>query len=106
MTQEIDINAIKKDLYKTKTQAKFYHYSSGKLYYEFDALDGTFIFPIEVTEKVTKTIECKEVFVEVHNVTQLSSDLGSTNFGTEIKASDLNRWILKAFMSDELIKIK
>lgn len=102
----ININEIKKDLYKTKNMATFSHYSFGKLFYTFDALDTTFMFPIKTTENVTRTFNVENVEVVVENALQLSSDLGETNFGYQIKASDLNRWIAKAIESDELVNMK
>ena len=36
---------------------------------------------------------------------ELSSDLGQTPFNAEIKASELNRWIAKAFANGEFICI-
>ena len=40
------INEVKKDLYKSKNNAVFSHYSSGNLYYNVDALEGKYQFPI------------------------------------------------------------
>jgi hypothetical protein len=35
----------------------------------------------------------------------LSPDLGTTKFNSEIKGSDLNRWIQKSIEKNEFIKI-
>jgi len=102
----IDKNEIKKDLYKSKNLATFSHYSFGKLFYTFDALGTTFMFPIHVTEKVNKDYSLKDIDITIDNVIQFSADLGETNFGPSIKASDLNRWIAKAIDADELINMK
>jgi hypothetical protein len=103
---KIDINDVKKDLYKSKVYASFSHYSNGKLYYNVETLGSTYQFPINVTEKVTKTVEVNSLLsVEVENALQLSADLGMTAFGTQIKASELNRWISKAIDTDDFIKI-
>ncbi|MEO6302548.1 MAG: hypothetical protein ABIP51_05205 [Bacteroidia bacterium] len=99
------INEIKKDLYKSKEVAKFSHYSYGKLFYTFKALDKTFMFPIHIVEKIVKEFTTHDVIIQCVNTTQLSSDLGETNFSSEIKASDLNRWIAKAIEKEELITI-
>jgi hypothetical protein len=103
--EKILANEIKKDLYKSKAMAKFSHYCSGQLFYSFEALGETYMFPINVTEKRTRTFNIDSIDVECHNVTELSADLGHTNFSAEIKASDLNRWIAKAIESNELVKI-
>ena len=71
----IDKNEIKKDLYKSKNLATFSHYSFGKLFYTFDALGATFMFPINTTEKVTKNYSLKDaegndVDITIDNVTQ------------------------------------
>lgn len=78
-----DLTIIKKDLYKSKVNANFSHYCAGNLYYNvmiggFDEMDG----PSDT---------------EYLETIKLSSDLGTTSFGAEIKASELNRWIAKAF---------
>lgn len=105
----MEINEIKKDLYKSKNMAKFTHYELGKLYYEVEFLDSKFEFPIE-----TITIEKKETLLTKNGLTlwgeievgmKLSEDLGHTKFFAEIKASDLIRWITKAIENDTLKKI-
>ena len=106
----IDKNEIKKDLYKSKNLATFSHYSFGKLFYTFDALGATFMFPIYIVEETTTTVLIDLGEGVVTNRTQksgykLSPDLGETNFGPSIKASDLNRWIAKAIDADELVKM-
>ena len=93
-TKEINANEVKKELYKSKVNAKFSHYSIGKLYYNVELNDGTYLFPISTVESLDLSIGLK-----------LSSDLGMTTFGSEIKASDLNRWIAKAIEKNEFIKI-
>lgn len=106
----IDKNEIKKDLYKSKNMAKFSHYSGGKLFYTIDALGTTYMFPIYVTEETSKTektnLQGYVLDVTINGVLQLSADLGETNFGSEIKGSDLNRWIGKAIDADEMINMK
>ena len=102
----IDINEIKKDLYKSKVMAIFSHYSDGKLFYTVEALGTEFMFPIYVTEMYTKTFTSGDVTIETHNTIRLSTDLGSTNFGNKIKGSDLNRWIIKAVDNNEFIQIR
>ncbi len=103
----IDKNEIKKDLYKSKNMARFSHYCAGKLYYTFDALGATFMFPINTVE-AGPTINDDESGLSMYEVetVKLSSDLGITNFGSEIKASDLNRWIAKAIDAGEMINMK
>ena len=106
----MDINTIKKDLYKSKAIAKFVHYDNGKLVYEVDILDGRYQFPIHVTqddyETVTKdmgdglTVGKQEKFG-----VKLADDLGGAIFGVDVEAKHLNRWITKAFENKELMKI-
>lgn len=92
----INANDVKKDLYKSKNMAKFSHYVSGNLYYTVQLEDGTYQFPIPTVE----TIDNQPALG-----IELSSDLGQTTFGAEIKGSDLNRWIAKAIEKEEFIKI-
>lgn len=94
-----DKNEVKKDLYKSKNMAKFSHYVSGNLYYKVELSVGTYQFPIA-------TVEFNEdgSTFNIGNL-ELSSDLGTTEFNSEIKGSDLNRWIAKAIDKGEFIKI-
>jgi hypothetical protein len=114
----LTINEIKKDLYKSKVNAKFSHYCAGKLYYTVELTDGRiFQFPINTTEQIPLVIETEEdpgrmtvngipyVNSDTSTVMALSADLGQTPFNAEIKASELNRWIAKAFDKDEFICI-
>ncbi len=84
----MDKNEVKKDLYKSKVNAKFAYYCQGSLYYNVETLGGVYQFPISTMEDGA-----------------LSNDLGTTPFNSEIKASDLNRWIAKAIDKDAFIKI-
>ncbi len=99
-TVELTINEIKKDLYKSKSDAKFSFYSNGNLYYNVFVLGALYQFPISTVEEVR--VIAKGVQVDTLS---LSSDLGTTAFNKEIKASDLIRWITKAFEKNEFIKI-
>jgi hypothetical protein len=98
----MELNEIKKDLYKSKAMAKLSHYVSGNLYYTVELTDGVYQFPIATIEEVE--IEVTENG-HTAEVTQLSSDLGTTTFESEMKGSDLNRWIAKAVEKGEFIKI-
>ncbi len=101
----MDKNEIKKELYKTKVNAKFSHYASGNLYYTIEVFDGTYQFPIETVE--TRLIESyHEEGTSEDSQLFLSSDLGITPFYNEMKGSELNRWISKAIDKDDFIKIK
>ena len=92
-SSKIDANEVKKILYKTKVMAKFSHYVSGNLYYTVEVSEGhIYQFPIETVERI-------------NSVQMLSSDLGSTSFYNEIKASELNRWIAKAIEANTFIRI-
>lgn len=104
----MELNEIKKDLYKSKAMAKLSHYVSGNLYYTVELAHGVYQFPIATVEEVEK-----EVIVTIeglvnsysYDAIQLSSDLGTTTFESEMKGSDLNRWIAKAVEKGEFIKI-
>jgi hypothetical protein len=92
----MELNEIKKDLYKSKAMAKFSHYVSGNLYYTVKLADGVYQFPIATVESNN----------DGNFNMQLSTDLGTTTFESEMKGSDLNRWITKAVDNNEFIKIK
>ena len=98
-----DKNEVKKDLYKSKNMAKFSHYVSGNLYYKVELSVGTYQFPIStvdelIYESVISNTGIKELYI-------LSEDLGTTTFESEMKGSDLNRWISKAIDKGEFIKV-
>jgi len=83
-------NEVKKYLLKNKElMAKFSHYVSGNLYYNVQIEDNVFQFPIETIE--ADYIEPFEQGEDERQVIVLSSDLGTTSFESEIKASFLNR---------------
>ncbi len=95
----MDKNEVKKDLYKSKNMAHFSHYVAGNLYYNIVVLESLYQFPISTVE---------ESIDNQHGIKmglKLSEDLGTTEFGDQIKGSELNRWISKAIDKGEFIKI-
>ena len=93
----MELNEIKKDLFKSKAMAKLSHYVSGNIYYTVELADGVYQFPIATIEN--------EISYEGDKFHQLSEDLGTTTFESEMKGSDLNRWISKAVSNGEFTKI-
>ncbi len=117
----LELNEIKKDLYKSKEMAKFSHYNKGRLFYEVKILDGKYQFPIHTVEtkktkhvlsfegknhEIVKVNECdlKVGGFEMEQIV-LSEDLGETTFSNEIKGSELIRWIDKAIKNEEIKKV-
>ena len=97
----IDVNVVKKELYKSKAMAKFSHYVSGNIYYKVELEDGTYQFPISTVDRIKFGSE-----EDSHQDSyKLSSDLGTTPFYSEMKGSHLNRWISKVIDSGEFIKV-
>ena len=96
--QTLDVNEVKKDLFKSKNMAKFSHYISGNLYYTVDVLNGTYQFPID-------TVEQNEVEHGIIVGLKLSEDLGTTPFNSEIRGSELSRWINKTIKDGTFIKL-
>lgn len=116
----MEINEIKKDLYKSKNMAKFSHYQSGNLFYEVELTDGKYQFPIPVNEIKSETIMIAETVKDENGEDKiiavpkiffsltLSEDLGITPFGVEVRGSELIRWIQKAMNKlegSEFIKV-
>lgn len=105
----MDLNFIKKELYKSKAMAKFSHYVSGNLYYTIEIADEVYQFPISTVETSVVYINPENEGVYDDEATidtlQLSSDLGTTTFYNEMKVSELNRWIAKAVANNEFVKI-
>ena len=104
-----DINEIKKDLMKSKVNAKLSHYVSGNLYYTVELADGVYQFPISTVDiKVTHHVSTLEVGAEVKAAEEtitLSADLGTTSFYNEMRGSELSRWIQKAIKNEEFTKV-
>lgn len=84
---------IQKEVMRSKVIAQFSHYRHGNLYYTVELKSGTYMFPLSTIDKVGENIT-------------LSSDLGITDFGRNIKAATLNRWIRIANESNNFLKIK
>ena len=99
----MNVNEVKKDLYKSKVNAKFSHYAEGKLFYTVKLNDGNYMFPIKTIE--TDYIEPLNEGEDEREIIILSSDLGSTPFNSEMRASELNRWVAKSIEKNEFIKI-
>lgn len=100
----MDKNEVKKELYKSKANAKFSHYVSGNLYYTVEIADGIYQFPIATVEEKIVTIDNNSFEYSVVTI-ELSSDLGTTSFYAEIRGSELSRWISKAIDKEEFIKL-
>ncbi|HSG31093.1 MAG TPA: hypothetical protein VLB82_06050, partial [Thermodesulfobacteriota bacterium] len=49
---KMDVNEIKKELYKSKAMATFSHYISGNLYYNVPLGEAVYQFPISTTDDV------------------------------------------------------
>lgn len=98
----MDLNFIKKELYKSKAMAKLSHYVSGNLYYTIEIADEVYQFPISTVE-----VKWDGTYVDgnENSTMNLSSDLGTTTFYNEMKGSELNRWIAKAVANNEFVKI-
>ena len=97
---------VKKELLKNKSIAKLSHYCAGNLYYQVQLESGLYQFPIATIEE-GPTFNDDESGLSMYEVETvvLSSDLGTTSFESEIKASFLNRWIDKSIKSGEFIKV-
>jgi hypothetical protein len=83
--------------------------------------DGTYQFPIATVEYglekidleilhksyIEKTLDAlSNCYNTKFDSLTLSEDLGTTTFESEMKGSDLNRWISRAIDKDEFVKIK
>ncbi len=100
-------NEVKKYLLiNRELMAKFNRYQYGKLYYDVIINNSTFQFPISTIEN-GPTVNTDESGLSMYDQETflLSSDLGTTPFDNEIKASFLNRWVDKAIDNEEFIKI-
>ena len=102
METTMNVNDVKKELMKSRVNAKFSHYVSGNLYYTVELADGVYQFPIETVVENLSQIDEDKGF---HGCLDLSDDLGTTSFYNEMRGSELNRWISKAIDRNEFIKV-
>jgi hypothetical protein len=113
----MNTNEVKKDLYKSKAIAKLSHYDgdSGELVYIVDIFGIPHQFPLKVFDvepvvKQTVIIQLdewttKEQTIAISSGVKMAADLKGAKFSSEIKGSDLNRWIVKAINNNELVKL-
>ena len=102
----MDKNELKKELMRSKAIAKLRYYCAGKLEYLIESEGGkSYLFSIPTVEEQTMSIDVGEQHVASHKVVKLSSDLGTTPFVVEEKASMLWRWIDKAIDRDDFIHL-
>jgi hypothetical protein len=97
---------IKKDLFKSKNMARFSHYMCGNLYYNVQVFGELYQFPIATTQE-GPTFNDDESGLSMYEIETivLSEDLGTTSFYSEIRGSELSRWISKSIKNETFIKI-
>ena len=86
----MDKNEVKKDLYRSKEIAKFAYYDGdlGKMCYILNIFGTPHMISINVFEDGG-----------------LANDMKGAKFSSEMKGSDLNRWIMKAIDADDIMKL-
>lgn len=94
-------NEIKKDLFKSKAMAKFSHYIAGNMYYNIEVFGDIYEFPISTVDMINYGDE-ETAYRDTY---YLSEDLGTTRFESEIRGSELSRWISKAIKAETFIKL-
>lgn len=107
---KIELNELKKYLFRNKTMASLMYYRGGNLYYCLEYNGDNYKFPISTVESGTRKIDLSS---PDNNVTGgfsvetliLSKDLGATEFLPVLRASELSRWIAIAIDSGEFMKM-
>lgn len=102
----LDINEIKKDLYKSKTMAKLLYYdpSKGDLIYMVEVLGQIRTFPIHTTQRTVIEHDSIHKGVRINlgvDSIKLNEDIQGARFLPEIKGSTLIRWIQQAIEANE-----
>ena len=106
-----DINEIKKDVLKSKTNAIFSHYVNGKLYYTIELSKGKYQFAINIVEPNPITLSFIEKGVRINKtiesigLTTVTDDFGNSHLEKEMRGSLLNKWIEKAMNNNEFIPL-
>lgn len=106
----MDKNELKKELMRSKAVAKLRYYCAGSLHYIIESEGGkSYLFSIPTVEdkrQVNNVGPFKdEADFATYEAVKLSSDLGTTPFVVEEKASLLWRWIDKAIDRDDFISL-
>ncbi len=103
---------VQKELMRSKSMATFDRYENGDLFYNFDFEGATYQFPIPTIDEVhiNQTIVDESgvsadiiITAKVHRPTP---DVKGAAFCTEMRASELFRWIKKAIDKDKVILVK
>lgn len=100
----VDID-VKKELYKSKAIAKFSHIEDGKAFYHVEYQGALHQFPLDLEESKTITINMGDEEIASFDIKVPAADMKGATFGTEVKGSDLNRWIARAIKTGNFMKI-
>jgi hypothetical protein len=82
----MNINEIKKDLYKSKADAVFMYYSAGNLYYSVPLADGTYKFPISTVEEIKESKVVKISIEEGNPIVDIDESTQSSNSESETES--------------------
>jgi hypothetical protein len=105
METTISVNEVKKELMKSKVNAKLSHYVSGNLYYTVELTDGVYQFPISIIDKVNlKEVSKNEAYSENDGHLSHVENLLTLKEGVEIididKKEDFEELMLEKLSSD------
>lgn len=96
---------VKKELYKSKAMATFSHIENGKAYYNVEYKGVLHQFPLDLEETKEMKVSIGDDVISTFEIKVPAADMKGASFGTEVKGSDLNRWIARAIKSGNFMKI-
>ena len=103
---------VQKELMRSKTIAKFDRFENGDLFYNFEFDGSGYQFPIPTIDEVHINLpvidEAGVVMDDLRIVGKIhrpTPDVKGAAFGTDMRASELFRWIKKAIDLDKVVKI-
>lgn len=91
------VNELVKTLFIEKTIAILDRYQNGELYYRFEVAGVRYEVSIPVINRA--------IIWDQEQLYSKASDVGATAFYSEMRASELMRWIKPAAMTEGLVKL-
>lgn len=102
---------IQKDLMKSKTMAEFDRFANGNLYYNVMILGAPYQFPISTIKETHINMpildeEGEDTGMKFTAKTfRPQADVKGADFTPKMRASELFRWIKKAYNNNDLVKL-
>jgi len=107
----IDKKEVQKSLLKNKTMARFDRFENGDLFYDVEVDGITYQFPIATIKEVHVNMETQDESGELSGIVVRAKihapkpDVKGAAFTTQMRGSELFRWIARAIDNNDFIQI-